>query len=69
MKRMLVLLALLVGMMMGCSGMVSTHKEQARRYRTIVNIDMRQIVDDWDYFWLADRPMYLSYWYYRGNGE
>lgn len=69
MKRMLVLLVLLAGMMTGCAGMVSTPKERDRRYRTILNSDMHQIVDDWDYFWLADRPLYLTYWYYRGTGE
>ncbi len=68
MKRLLVALLLLVGVLSGC-GLVSTYPERERRYGAITNLNLREAVDDWDYFWLADRPSYLTYWNLRGNGE
>lgn len=68
MKRLLVALLLLVGVLSGC-GLVSTCEERERRYCTITCLNLRESVDDWDFFWLYDRPSYLTYWNLRGNGE
>ena len=68
MMRLLVAFLLLVGVLSGC-GLVSTYQERERRYRTITDYNLREAVDDWDTFWLADRPSYLTYWNLRGNGE
>jgi hypothetical protein len=68
MKRFLVAFLLLVGVLSGC-GLVSTYQEREQRYRAITNYNLREAVDDWDFFWLADRPSYLTYWNLRGNGE
>ena len=65
MKRMLVLLVLCVGFFVSGCGMVDTYAQRERRYRNILDYNSRQAVDDWDYFWLADRPSYLTYWYLR----
>jgi hypothetical protein len=68
MKRLVFALLLLVGIMSGC-GLVSTYPERERRYAAITNMNLREAVDDWDTFWLYDRPSYLTYWNLRGNGE
>ena len=59
---------LLVGVLSGC-GWYSTSQERQRRYSETTNLNLRESVDDWDYFWLADRPSYLTYWNVRGSGD
>ena len=64
MKRLLMLLvvwALTVG---GC-GMVDTYRQRENRYLNITGFQARQAVDDWDYFWLYDRPSRLTEWHLR----
>jgi uncharacterized protein YceK len=68
MKRFLVLAVLLASVMSGC-GLVSSYQDRERRYAAITNYNLREIVDDWDYFWLYDRPSYLTYWNLRATGE
>ena len=68
MKRLLVLLGLLVvTFMSGCvgPGMVHSSAERKRRHRNIAALEARQINDDWDTFWLVDRPSRLTYWHLR----
>ncbi len=67
MKRLLVLLVVLAGACLAGCGLVDSQQERKRRYKTIVQLQSRMIVDDWDYFWLADKPSYLSPWQVRGN--
>lgn len=67
MKRLLVLLVVLVGTCLAGCGLVDSHQERKRRYKTITQLQSRMIIDDWDYFWLADRPSYLTTWHVRGN--
>jgi uncharacterized protein YceK len=66
MKRLIVLVALLGAFLAGC-GLVHSHEERKRRYKSITQLQARMIMDDWDYFWLAERPSYLTYWYLRGE--
>jgi hypothetical protein len=68
MKRFLVVAILFASMLAGC-GMVSSYKDRERRYGAIVNYNMRGLVDDWDFFWLFDRPSYITYWNLRSTGE
>jgi hypothetical protein len=65
MKRLFVVLALLAATFMAGCGLVHTYEERKRRFRNINELQSRMIVDDFDYFWLVDRPTYLSYWYVR----
>ena len=67
MKRLLILLALLVATVMsGCGpGMVHSAAERKRRHRNIATLEARQINDDWDTFWMVDRPSRLTYWHLR----
>jgi uncharacterized protein YceK len=66
MKRLVVLLVLLAAACLAGCGLVDTYEQRKRRYRTITKYHARMIVDDWDYFWLAERPSYLTYWHLRG---
>jgi len=46
-------------------GMVDTHAQRQRRYANITEYQVRGFADDFDLFWLADRPSYQSYWHLR----
>ena len=67
MKRLLVVLALLVASLLaGCApGLVHTGAERERRHRNIVALEARQMNDDWDSFWLMDKPSRMTYWHLR----
>ena len=66
MKRfvLFVLVVLCVGSLLsGCgSGMVHSQQERARRYKICNDLYARQLIDDWDYVALNDRPSYLTEW-------
>lgn len=49
----------------GCSGMVKTFDDRLNTYSRVLDTDMRQLADDWDTFWLADRQYRLTEWYLR----
>ena len=50
----------------GCGpGVVKTRAERRNAYREAFNMDMRQIADDWDTIWLADRQYRLTRWQVR----
>ncbi len=49
----------------GCNGMVKTFDDRLNTYSRVLDTDMRQIADDWDTFWLADRQYRLTEWYLR----
>ncbi len=66
MKKISLLLALcvLAGVMLsGCSGTVASGTERWRRYEQIRDINTRQLVDDWDYFWLYERSPMTTPWH------
>ena len=66
MRKLLALVILLAGTFLaGCGLVNATYAERERRYRHITHYQARMIVDDFDYFWLAERPSYLTYWYFR----
>jgi hypothetical protein len=47
----------------GCGdGMADTRRDRQERHKRVFDNDMKQINDDWDAFWLNDRPGRLSWW-------
>jgi len=65
MKTLILLAVLAAVVVVGCSGLVDTPSQRHRRIMNSIEYDSHRIVDDWDHFWLADRPSYLSYWNIR----
>ena len=64
MKKALLLLAACLGMFVaGCSGVVDSPSERARRYKSITNLQTRMLVDDLDYVFLYDRSSRLTFWH------
>lgn len=55
-----VLLASLAGT--GCSTVTKSPGEVAATYRTALDLESRQLFEDWNYLWLADRPGRLMRW-------
>ena len=49
----------------GCQTVTKTPEEVNATYKQILDIDARQLADDWNYFWLADRPYRLTRWHMR----
>lgn len=50
----------------GCtSGVAKTPGDRANAYQRAFNMDMRQMADDWDKIWLADRQYRLTRYYTR----
>lgn len=50
---------------LGCNGVVKNYDERMNTYGRVLDMDTRQLVDDWDYFWLADRQYRLTKWHTR----
>ncbi len=63
MKRLLLLLVVVVSTCLAGCGLVHTRQQRQRRFRTISALQARMIVDDWDYFWMLNRPSYLTEWH------
>jgi len=72
MKKLLVLIVLLwIGLGMTAGGCASkqpftvaeTADEVQRRDARITNLQLRMLLEDWDYFWLYDRSVQLSRWH------
>jgi hypothetical protein len=66
--RMLMAMGLFVGLLglTGCNGMVLNYEERQNMYAQTIDSDLRQLVDDWDAFWLAERShSRLTEWYTR----
>lgn len=49
----------------GCNGMVKTYDDRMNTIAQVLDSDMRQIADDSDAFWLADRQYRLTEWQLR----
>jgi hypothetical protein len=62
-----VLLGLLLGLVVtaGCATMVKTPAEVESTYRQVLDTDLRQLSEDWNVLWLADRQYRLTRWYTR----
>lgn len=67
--RICVLFTVLIGLLVlvGCGspGVVKTWPERKNTYRQVYDMDMRQLMDDWDTLWLADRQYRLTHWQTR----
>lgn len=49
----------------GCNGVVKNYDERMNIYGQVLDMDTRQLVDDWDRLWLADRQYRLTRWQLR----
>jgi hypothetical protein len=75
MKRLILLMMLFVGALAaGCEteralspsggrGLADTQQERLQRVRSIQDVHMRMLTDDWDMIWLFDRNVRLSEWH------
>ncbi|MFQ5805697.1 MAG: hypothetical protein ACE5I3_04520 [Phycisphaerae bacterium] len=66
--RRCVLFGLLIGLsvLMGCGpGVVKTKAERVNAFREGLDLDMRQMADDWDTLWLVNRQYRLTRWQIR----
>ena len=64
MKRLVLFAALaaLAFSIAGCGdGTAESKRERQERYKRVMNNEFKQINDDWDSFWLMDRPSRLTY--------
>jgi len=59
----LVTVVAMVWTITGCGdGVARSRRERAELHRRVLANDLKQINDDWDEFWLLDRPGRLSWW-------
>lgn len=67
MRKLLCLSVLLLvpALLAGCNGMVKTWDDRKSTYREVWEFDQRQIADDWDRIWLAERQYRLTRWQTR----
>lgn len=49
----------------GCNGMTQSYEDRKNTYSEVFDTNMKQFADDWDTFWLADRPSRLTPVYTR----
>ena len=65
MKTLLMVVVLfLAGVMVGCTS-VETSREHFQRMWLEEELHARNMVEDWDFFWLADRNSRLTGWHAR----
>ncbi|TWT40954.1 hypothetical protein RAS1_36430 [Phycisphaerae bacterium RAS1] len=64
MRKAVVLAALIFASVLGtgCSTVTKSPGEVAATYRTALDIESRQMFEDWNYLWRADRPGRLMRW-------
>ena len=66
MKRLLVVLLVLGSMVMGgCASVTQTPQERDRRILQLSNLQMKMLVEDWDYLWLVDHNTRTTPWHSR----
>ena len=65
--RACVFLVLLVGLtaLGGCTTVTKSPAEVSSIYQQMTDLDLRQIGDDWNLLWLADRQYRLTKWQTR----
>jgi hypothetical protein len=58
------LVGLLAGLALatGCATVTRTSKENLNMYRSIAELDVLEIGDDWNLIWLADHQTRLTKW-------
>ena len=61
------LVGLLAGLALvtGCATVTKTSKENLNTYRSIAELDVREIGDDWNLIWLVDHQTRLTKWHTR----
>ncbi len=67
MKRLLILLVLVLGscFLLGCkppATLVESGYERNRRIRHISELQLKMLVEDWDYLWLYERNASTTQW-------
>ncbi len=68
MKKLFLLVVLAVGSFMGgCAGVVDTAEERDSRMKVGLEYQMRQAVDDADYWLLIDRSSNMTQWHPRAG--
>jgi len=63
MKKFLLWLVLCLGSLLAGCGTLDSYSEREQRYNSWGDLNARQFVDDWDYFWLVERNSRLSQWH------
>lgn len=63
MKKLAVMLVLMAGTFMSGCTLTETASERHRRILPQKDIEARQFVEDWDYFWLQERNSQLTQWH------
>ncbi|MBN1554015.1 MAG: hypothetical protein JXA11_04665 [Phycisphaerae bacterium] len=66
MKKVIFLLLICGAILAGCSnnsGMVDDSSDRNRRLSAVYDTDERQLIDDWDEFWLFDQNLKLTEWH------
>ena len=65
--RACMLFLLLVGLTItaGCTGVTKSPAEISRTVEQSMDMDLRQMTDDWNLLWLVDRQYRLSKWHMR----
>jgi hypothetical protein len=49
----------------GCQTVTKTPDEVNATYKQVLDMDARQLADDWNFLWLADRQYRLTRWHMR----
>ncbi len=65
MKSLFVLFVLCVAVWLSGCGLGDTEHQRELRYKHVVDVNSRELIDDWDHFWLMDRPSRLTRWHLR----
>lgn len=68
MKRFLLCAALLAALLIGivgCETTIRSEEQRSAHHRRIMENDLKLLVEDWDMFWMVDRPTRLSKWLER----
>lgn len=66
--RRAVFFGMLIGLsvLMGCgNGVVNSKADRVNAFRQSVDMDLRQLADDWDTLWLVDRQYRMTRWQTR----
>jgi len=68
MKKAAIALVLIVSsLFVGCNSLVETWPERKGRYNQQFDLQMKMVVEDWDYIWLTERSSRLTQWHpYQG---
>ena len=62
-----ILLGLLAGLAAaaGCATVTKSPADNVANFRSIVELDLREVGDDWNLIWLTDKQTRLTKWHTR----